>query len=105
MANSRYQRGAALERQWVADRRSDGYVAARTPGSKGSFDALAARPGDLILAQMKCGGTSVYSGFGPSSRQQLALEAARAGGRAILVRKLHRQRGYTTYPEDEWPDG
>jgi Holliday junction resolvase len=102
--NRNYQNGAALEREWVEDRRREGYVASRAPGSKGSFDAFAAKAGELVLAQMKYGAGSAFSGFGPEARSRLLQDAARAGAQPLLIRKRPRQRGYDTYGPDEWPD-
>jgi Holliday junction resolvase len=104
LPNRNYNRGAALERQWCRDKAEQGYVVGRIAGSHGLFDAFAACPGELILAQMKSGGANKYDGFGPSARAELALAATRAGGRAVLVRKYSRQRGYTEIPQAEWPN-
>jgi hypothetical protein len=107
--NRNYARGADLERQWCEDKRRDGWVAGRMAGSHGPFDGFAARefvPGvsELLLAQMKSGGTHTFDGFGPSARKALREAAEAAGGRAVLVRKRTRERGYTEHYEDEWPD-
>lgn len=119
MPNRRYDRGAALERAWCAAKREEGYVVGRIAGSRGAFDAFAAKvilkdfgngisflesDGiDLILAQMKSGGIHTFDGFSPSSRLALGELAAQAGGRAVLVRKRTRQVGYTEHYENEWP--
>ena len=66
------------------------------------FDSLAAIL--LILAQCKSGGKYAFAGFGPASRERLALEAAQAGGRAVLVFKGTRQRGYDVIGMEDWPD-
>jgi hypothetical protein len=109
LPNRNYARGADLERQWVADKRDAGWVSARIAGSKGEFDAFAAREfvdgvSELLLAQMKSGGTHTFDGFGPSARKELREAAEASGGRAVLVRKRTRERGYTEHYEDEWPD-
>lgn len=103
MPNRNYERGAALERAWCADKERDGYVTFRVAGSRGATDCIAAHPGDLIFAQCKQGGKYPFDGFGPSDRQRLAAEAAQANARAVLVRKLPRQRGYDEIPEQDWP--
>lgn len=105
MANNRYARGATLERTVAADWRKQGYVTARCAGSHGAFDVIAVKHGDLILAQCKSGGKYPFAGFGPASRERLAAEAALAGGRAVLVFKGTRQRGYDVIGMEEWPNG
>lgn len=104
MPNRNYDNGTDLERAWVDDMRDAGWVAARTPGSKGPFDGFAAKGGELILMQAKYGGTYDMDGFGPEARRTLREVARCAGGRGLLVRKRKRERGYREIAEDQWPD-
>lgn len=104
MPNRNYQRGAALERQWCADKEAEGYVTFRIAGSRGTTDCVAVAPGDLIFAQCKSGGRSRFEGFPPADRKALAEEADAAGARALLVRRFKGQKGYEELPPSEWPE-
>lgn len=54
-----YQRGANFERELVKFFRDNGWIATRTPGSKGSFDVIAVRAGRIVLVQAKLGDTGM----------------------------------------------
>jgi Holliday junction resolvase len=105
MPNTRYNRGATLERRLVADFRAQGYAAYRVAGSRGAADVIALKPGEVILAQAKTGGAYPFSDFGPDARLRLREEASLAGARAVLIWRGTGKRNYTTYPEGEWPGG
>ncbi len=83
MPNQNYARGANMERAFVRWLRERGWIASRTPGSKGSYDVVAANGGRIVLAQLK-----------PTERcvrrpdlERLARDAQAAGAVALLVTK------------------
>lgn len=82
---SAYQRSAARERQLVNSLRDLGYVAYRTPASKGAADVIALTQGKIYLYQIKTGGKSAFSGFPPADRKRLLKEADTAGAKCALI--------------------
>lgn len=82
---SAYSRSAARERQLVNSLRELGYVAYRTPASKGAADVIALSKGQIGLYQIKTGGQSAFSGFPPADRKRLLKEAEIAGAKCALI--------------------
>lgn len=105
MPNPAYKRAAQDERDFVYWLRERGWVAYRTPASKGATDVVALKHGSIQLYQLKSGRTngSDFRGFGPADRERLLGEAAQAGGVCCLV--LRERGGWRFRPSEEWPNG
>ena len=59
---------------------AEGYVCARTAGSKGALDLLAVKPGELLMVQVKRSGV-----LGPAGWNRLYELAVMAGAIPILA--------------------
>jgi Holliday junction resolvase len=101
--NAAYQRGAARERNWAERREAQGYLTVRGAGSKGPYDVLCLRAGEILLEQVKTDRRGPYSNFGPAARQALLLAAERAGGKANLIWWPPDRNGPRILPSDTWP--
>ena len=97
-ANHRYNRSAARERQVVNESRDKGWVAYRTPQSRGACDVIRMRDGVIELIQVKTG----RARFGPNDRDRLRKEAEQAGGRAFLYAWGEKRNGLRISPQEEW---
>lgn len=105
MPNASYRRSAQREREIAAAFRASGFVAVRTPGSKGAFDVLAIKrdePPRLIQVKTSTGDSSPWKGFGSADREKLAEAAKQAGGVALLYH-YNGRAGLSVYPESAWP--
>lgn len=107
MPNSGYQRSRAREEYLVNVLRAGGWEATRTPASKGGYDVLAARHGEVELWEVKLSPTP-FANFPPADRERLIQAAARAGGTATLAWwKTKNGRicaEMEAIPAERWPD-
>jgi hypothetical protein len=101
-----YARSADRERQLVRFLRQLGFVAYRTPASKGAADVIAMGHEKIYLYQIKTGGSSAFSGFGPADRERLRDEETRAGKncRAALVWWKKNAREPVVIYSQDWPE-
>lgn len=102
---SGYQRSARRERETVERLRDMGHVAYRTPQSRGAADVIDLYEGQINLVQIKTGGTSPWSHFGPQERSRLLAEAKQAGARAVLFWWPAGRKPLQVIESDRWPDG
>jgi Holliday junction resolvase len=80
-----YRRGYNLEYLILIRLRKAGYVATRTPASKGGFDIMACKKGEILLISCK------RSGYVPPVERQYILQLARqAGGIALYTSRKGR---------------
>jgi Holliday junction resolvase len=100
MAN--YARGADRERKALRLYRSMGYAVTRSAGSHGEADLWAAKPGELLLVQVKADAAGPFAHFGPLARESLLEEARLAGGVPILLWWPPR-RPPQVLTADSWP--
>lgn len=103
MPNNAYQRSAAAERLLVNEHRERGIPAYRTPGSRGATDVIVLDHGDVSLIQVKTGGTSAWSDFGPAARERFRDEAKRAGATPFLCWMPAGPSKRFCYAEKDWP--
>lgn len=85
MANRNANFGIARERKAIALYRSMKYAVIRAAGSHGVSDFWAAKPGELLLIQVKSDAVGPYCHFGPLARECLREEARLAGGTPVLL--------------------
>jgi Holliday junction resolvase len=78
---SGYARGVAAEKRTAAQLRKDGYFVMESRGSHGVADLVAAKPGQVLLIQVK-GGEARLDG---TWWNELHHVAARAGALAIVA--------------------
>lgn len=94
--------GHNRERQIKRHLESEGYVVTRAPASLGTFDLMAAKPGDLMLVEVKATAAGPFHGFGPADREALIATAARAGATPVLAWWPKRKQ-LRMIPVSEWP--
>jgi Holliday junction resolvase len=95
-------RGRHRERQVAERLRSEGWVVLKGT-SFGVCDLAAMRAGDTpLLVEVKANQGSPYMNFRGEEREVLALEARRAGARAVLAWWPPR-RPLRLIPSSEWP--
>lgn len=94
-------RGHDRERQVRVQLEADGFWVIRAAGSLGDADLVAAKPGRLLLVEVKSTLTP-WSHFGPADRHALLMAAEKAGGEAWLA--WWPKRGSCSWlPSWEWP--
>jgi Holliday junction resolvase len=81
MANTRYRKGADLERRIRARLEEDGYYVVRSAGSKGVLDLVAFRSGETLFIQVKSGKGKMTR----AERMKLVDMAADCGPHAVAV--------------------
>lgn len=99
-----YQRGTAREREWAERLEAQGWVVTRAAGSRGDFDLMACRHGDIQLWECKSNKAGPFSDFGPAKREALTQAATAAGGTPFLVWWPYDRQGPRILPGQEWPD-
>lgn len=106
----RNRRAGAAREHGVADWYEDrGYVVGfkrRRAGEQG-FDLVAAKPGDVVLVEVKSSPTP-FGSFPPAARRRLLERAKAAGARAELAHWPYDNRGVKSlriYKPAEWPGG
>lgn len=94
--------GRSRERQVAERLRSEGWCVIRGT-TYGVADLAALRAGETpMIVEVKSTAVSPYEHFGPAARETLALEAARAGARAVLAWWAPR-KPLVLIPSSEWP--
>jgi Holliday junction resolvase len=73
--------GANFERRVRAHLDSEGYVTARAAGSRGPFDLIAAKQGEVLLVQVKRRRGTIP----PAERAELRRLALLAGGTPVVA--------------------
>lgn len=81
-APKHYARGANFERTVLAALRGDGYVVARVAASKGTFDVIALKPGQVLLVQCKLSGPPALR---PGEWNDFYAEAVRCGALPLIA--------------------
>ena len=81
-----YERGNYLERRAADKLRHDGYTCWQTRGSKTPADIIAAKPGQLLLVQVKAGLATITH----DEWNNLLATATRAGAIPIVADRLKR---------------
>jgi len=82
MTTSRYIRGRRFEHRVKRLLEERGYIVVRSAGSKGPFDLVALRFGEILLIQCKLDGNL------PKAEKRQMIAAARvAGGKPLLAIK------------------
>jgi Holliday junction resolvase len=110
MPNPGYRRGSQRERDVVDDLRDRGWIAFRTPASKGCCDVVAMRRGetisagsDVLLIEVKTNKGRPFDNFRPNDRQRLLREAKQAGAEPLLYWWPGDRKGPRVIPASEWP--
>jgi Holliday junction resolvase len=78
---SSYTRGTYAEKRTAAQLRADGYYVTESRGSHGVADLMAAKPGQVLLVQVKTGEARLDGAWW----NDLAAAAAAAGALAIVA--------------------
>lgn len=103
MANANARFGTERERKGLKGMIEDGWVAGRTPGSKGAMDLWAMKAGEKNrLIQVKGTAAGPFADFGPAARAALIAEARKGGAEAWLL-WWPRGGDPVWLPESEWP--
>lgn len=103
MGNANGRFGTERERKGLALLVEEGWVAGRTPGSKGAMDLWAMKAGEKNrLVQVKGTAAGPFADFGPKARAALIAVARRGGAEAW---ELWWPRGCDPVwlHESEWP--
>jgi Holliday junction resolvase len=87
-----YDRGASFERKVSAALADDGYVVCRVAASKGTFDLVALKPGQVLLVQCKLSGPPALR---PGEWNALYADAERCGALAVIASRP--KRGQIAY--------
>jgi Holliday junction resolvase len=102
MTKNTAQAGRARERKVAEHLRAQGYVVLKGT-SFGVCDLAAMRAGDMpMLIEVKANSGSPFMNFRGTDRELVALEAERAGARAVLAHWPPRKQ-LRLIPSTEWP--
>lgn len=94
----------AVEGDTKDELEDQGWVVGQGKGSKGVFDLMAARIGELRLIECKGTRAGPYAGFGPARRKALKEAAHQAGGTAWLYWNPRDRKGLRRIASSEWPE-
>lgn len=103
MANANARFGTERERKGLKLLLADGWLAGRTPGSKGAMDLWAMKAGERNrLVQVKGTAAGAFADFGPEARRRL-IEVARQGDADAWLLWWPRDCQPSWIHEDDWP--
>jgi Holliday junction resolvase len=77
-----YVRGRAFEYRVIAALNKEGFTTCRSPASRGAFDMMAVRPGEILFVQAKSGGS-----IPPAERLRLITLAVSVKAVPVLAEK------------------
>lgn len=97
------RRGPDRERQLRHLLEQDGWVVARSAGSRGCIDLLAVRGLVVYAIQVKSDRDSPWHNFSPRDRAALICEADKAGGQPWLVWWPPDRKGPRWISSSQWP--